>query len=156
VDSPSSSAHPSLLADMRLALLAELGARAVYERLGRRARGKELVKVLAGLHAEEVEQVERLRGLLVELGGRAPLRSRRRAFTAALLCLASYPLGVRFALRVCCDAEATVARWYGEYAQYLAANDRADAARRCEDLALTKRRHAQVLQAWVEHGARRS
>lgn len=152
----SSSAHPSLLADMRLALLAELGARAVYERLGRRVRGKELAKVLSGLHAEEVDQVARLRGLLLELGGRAPERSRRRTLTAALLCLLSYPLGVRFALRVCCDAEATVARWYRQYAQYLAANDLLAAARRCEDLALTKRRHAQVLQTWVEHGARRA
>jgi hypothetical protein len=139
---------------MRLALLAELGARSVYARLGRRARGKELVKVLAGLHAEQVEQVERLRRLVVELGGRAPQRSRRRALAAALLCWASYLLGVRFALRVCCDAETTVARWYGQYAQYLAAHEQLDAARRCEDLALTKRRHAQVLATWVEHGAR--
>lgn len=61
-------------------------------------------------------------------------------------------VGIRLGLRVCQDAEATIARWYQAYAHYLARVAELEAARTCEELSLTKRRHAQILQTFLDHG----
>jgi rubrerythrin len=147
--------HASLIADMRQALLAELGARAVYPRLAAGVRDAELARLLAQFHQEEVEQVETLRALLTALGERPPDKCRRRAFAAFVLALASRYgafLGARrIALRLCHESETTVGRWYGAYAAYLVRAGELDHARTCETLGLTKRRHALALEAWVPH-----
>lgn len=147
--------HASLVADMRQALLSELGARSVYPRLAAGVPDAELARLLAQFHREEVEQVETLRTLLAALGARAPGKSRRRALAALFLALASRYgafLGARrIALRLCHESELTVARWYAAYAAYLVRAGEIEHARTCEALALTKRRHAQALEAWVPH-----
>lgn len=143
--------HPSLLSAMHLALLAEFGARAIYPRLARRTRDTELAQVLERFHQEECEQVERLRALLIALGHKPPKKSRRRSLVGLLLASSGPIGGHRLALRLCFESELTVARWYHEYARYLAqAGERAH-ARTCEELAVTKQRHAQMLEAWVAH-----
>lgn len=144
--------HPSLLKDMRLALLGELGARSVYARLAGVVRDLELRAVLERLDEAEGEQVERMRELMIELGGDPPARSRRRAVAAQVLVLVSRLVGPRLALRLCQDAEATTSRWYQAYARYLERVSEPEAARTCEELSLTKRRHAQILQTWIDHG----
>ena len=65
----------ALLDDMRVALLAELGARAIYPLLARALHDRELAVLLAEYGREEVEQVERLRALMAALG---PLHPRAR------------------------------------------------------------------------------
>ena len=138
---------------MRQALLAELGARAVYPRLSASVPDAELARLLARFHQEEIEQVETLRALLTALGARPPRTSRRRALAAFALGFASRYgafLGARrIALRLCHESETTVARWYGAYAAYLVRAGEPAHARTCEALALTKRRHALALGAWV-------
>jgi demethoxyubiquinone hydroxylase (CLK1/Coq7/Cat5 family) len=145
--------HPSLLADMRLALLGEIGARAIYARLAHQARDPELRSVLNGLWEEEVLQVNTLSELMRALGAVPPQGSKRRTLAAGILALSARVVGLRFALRVCSDAEATSSRWYQSYARYLTRVSAVDAARRCEELSLTKRRHAQILETWIQHGA---
>ena len=59
--------------------------------------------------------------------------------------------GLRFALRLCQDAESTVARWYTEYRAYFAELGDVERARACEELAGVKRRHATWLDTWVQN-----
>lgn len=134
---------------MRLALYSEFGARAVYGLLARRTKDVELAEVLAAFQQEEREQIERLRDVIGELGGRAPRRSLRRSFMARLLYWATFLGATRLALRTCYESECTVLRWYHGYAGYLAAIELLGPARACEALALTKERHARILEAWV-------
>jgi hypothetical protein len=51
---------------------------------------------------------------------------------------------------LCLESEETVARWYAHYAIHLVRTGRAEEARACETLGLTKHRHALALQAWIE------
>ena len=142
--------HPSLTADMRLALLAEFGARSLYGRLAERTRDPELAQVYARFHEDEARVIETLRRLLADLGARdIPTRSRRRAALSWCLSFASRGRLSSMALRACIDSESVIARWYGEYARYLAACGALSEARTCDELAGTKLRHARVLQAWA-------
>ena len=50
---------------------------------------------------------------------------------------------------MCLDSEEKMARWYGEYANYLAQAGLLGHARTCEALCVTKQRHARTLRAWV-------
>jgi demethoxyubiquinone hydroxylase (CLK1/Coq7/Cat5 family) len=143
--------HDALVADMRLALRSEFGASYVYPALARMTRDDELASVLDELHLESREQVAALRKLMKELGGR-PARGRFRRWVAAwVLALAAPFTGARLALRICCEAETTVARWYSEYSAYLIQAGLTDPARTCHELGAAKRRHAQVLETWVRH-----
>jgi hypothetical protein len=141
--------HDALLADMHLALLAEFGAQAMYGYLSRNSGDVELAGLLSRFHAEEADQIERLRSVITALGGRSPRRSRRRRFAAWLLSLTTWVGGQRLALRLCLESEETIARWYAHHAVYLGEAGLADHARTCGALSVTKRRHAQALQAWV-------
>lgn len=140
-----------LVVDMRLALLAEFGACAIYARLARQYENAPLGGVLQQLHADEGHQIEKLRALMTALGARPKARSLRRVCAAALLA-GSARLGARsLALRLCYESEATVARWYDGYARYLREAGNASAARTCDELAFTKVHHAALLSAWVAH-----
>ncbi len=141
--------HGPLLADMHLALLAEFGALSMYGYLSRRARDVELSGLLARFRHEEEEQIDCLRGLMQELGGRPPARSLRRRLAAWLLYLATWIGGTRIALRLCLESEETIARWYAQYARHLVRAGLVEHAGTCEALSVTKRRHALALQAWV-------
>jgi rubrerythrin len=144
------AAHKSLLADMREAMLAELGAHAVYGALAARVGDEELARILARFRQDELEQVERLREVMRSLGGRPPRRSLRRRLAARLLVASTRLIGPRFALRVCLEAESAVSRWYREYAVHLVRVGELPEARACEELSQVKARHARVLGAWVE------
>lgn len=139
-----------VLADMREALLSELGALATYRRLSRRTQDEELAGLLHAFYRDELRQVAVLRGLMRDLGGRPRRGSMRRAVAARLLSASARLYGPRFALRVCMEAERSVSRWYTRYANVLARSGERDAARRCMELATTKWNHATALQAWVE------
>ncbi|MDZ4772156.1 MAG: ferritin-like domain-containing protein [Planctomycetota bacterium] len=144
--------HASLLADMRTALLAEFGARSMYAHLAVRIRDPELAQVIARFHEDEIQIVERLRQVLTALGmPRIPRKSRRRALLSWCLAFTSRGRASSMALRACIDSENVIARWYAEYARYLAAAGRTVEARTCDELAGMKLRHARILEAWVPH-----
>jgi len=134
---------------MHLALLAEFGAHAMYGFLSRRSGDPELSNLLARFHAEEAEQIEKLRALMLVLGGNPPTHSSRRRLAARLLYLSTWIGGRRLAMRLCLESEETIARWYAQYAVFLGEAGFVEHARTCGALSLTKRRHALALQAWV-------
>ena len=138
-----------LTRELEKALRAEIGARAIYPRLARAARDRELAGVLDGLHEEECEQVARVSALLARLGGKGSPRSVRRGLVAWALALAARAGALPLCLRLCLESETTAEGWYHECALFLARADRLGDARTCEELALTKHRHAQILEAWV-------
>ncbi len=148
---PSPADARLLVADMVGALRSEYGARRMYGLLMGRVRDEELRGVIATLHAECGEQIQRLRALMTDLGGDPPERSARRTLMAWLLFLATPLVGLRFALRLCCDAEARVGRWYHGYGAWLAEAGCTDFARRCQELSVVKWTHARVLQTFVDH-----
>ena len=134
---------------MHLALLAEFGAHAMYGFLSRRAGDPELSNLLARFGAEEAEQIEKLRALMLALGGDPPTHSSRRRLAARLLYVSTWLGGRRLAMRLCLESEETIARWYAQYAVFLGEAGFVEHARTCGALSLTKRRHALALQAWV-------
>jgi len=148
-------AYRSLLSEMRLALLSEIGARSIYDHLGRRAPQDDLQKLLRRLNVEGGESVEALRNLMIGMGGRPRRTSRRRRLLARVLAALSPVFGRRIVLRICLNAEETVARWYGEYAVYLTRLDDHARARTCEELRGVKLLHAGALEAWIGHMGRR-
>lgn len=141
---------------MSLALRSECGAKYLYGWLRRRTSNAELRNVLGELYEEEAQLVEDVAELMGELGP----PHRRWAFRRWVGSLAvlgfSLVIGIRFALRISVDAEWTVSRWYSEYAHYLAEAGDGPRAERCAGFGTTKRRHAQILQTWVDHGRRRT
>lgn len=143
-------AHRALLADMREALLGELGAVESYRGLARQRSGEQVGSVLAALHEEELEQIARLREVMRRLGGRPRRGSLRRRLAARGLVLGARVFGLRFALRVCQEAEGTIARWYREHALHLLRIGELELARECDELAQVKYRHALTLRTWVD------
>ena len=141
--------HRTLVRDMKLALLSEIGARSIYDHLGRHVKDEDLRALLAQLNGTGEESVRRLRELMIDLGAQPRTTSLRRRALARGLALASRVTGVRFALRICMNAEETVGRWYQSYGLFLMKLDDPDRARVCQELSQIKRQHAQVLGAWV-------
>jgi len=139
---------------MKLALLSEIGARSVTDHLAHRVDDEELRSMMLRLNQEGVEVIDRLRGLMIEIGGRPRETSLRRRALARLLVLLSRVIGVRFVLRVCMNACETVARWYGQYQVFFTQLGEDERAALCGELAETKRRHALALGAWVSNLAR--
>ncbi len=146
--------HKALVDDMGRALLSELGARVVYARLSTCVQDEELTGVLTELAEDENGQIRTLQELMRRLGGKPRSRSFRRWFMGRALVSCRRLFGPRFAMRVCLDAEWTVSRWYAKYAAYLTQVGETSEAQVCEELALTKRRHSRVLQAWVDLSSR--
>ena len=146
----SGDGHRALLVDMRRALLAEFGARAIYGQLARVVHDDVLVDVLTRMREEEGLQIERLRALMIALGARPRRRSLRRRLLAAALAYTTPIFGRRFALRTCHEAENTASRWYAQYREYLARCGEQAHAQTCGELSLIKLRHAQALLAWLE------
>jgi rubrerythrin len=149
------ASHRSLIRDMKLALLSEIGARAIYDHMRRRVQDEDLRSLMVELNEAGLESVRRLRELMIDLGARPRRTSFRRRALARGLALASRVIGVRFVLRVCMNAEETVGRWYQEYALYLLRLEDPERAKTCQDLAQVKQRHAQALGAWVGNLTRR-
>jgi hypothetical protein len=147
--------YRSLVKDMHLALLSEIGARSIYDHLRRAVRDQDLAALLARLNEEGAASVAGLQELMRGMGGRPRRTSFRRRALARALALASRVTGVRPVLRICHHAEETVGRWYVEYRQFLLLLGDEGRARTCDELAHVKRRHAQALGAWITNIAQR-
>lgn len=150
------SLHPDLESELRRTLLAEFGARAIYGQLAVLTRDPELRNVLRRLRAEEVQQVEELRAVFAALGFRARRRSFRRWCLAGMLATFAAIFGVRFALRICADAERTASRWYATFRTWLIEAGELELAETCGRLGTNKHRHGEILATWIEHAPRRT
>ena len=141
--------HARLVSEMRLALLSEHGARAIYRDLARRAPPRELRQVLAQLALESDAQVGELERAMQALGGRQPRGSLRRTLLARTLAAASPILGRRLVLRICAQAADRAARWYAYFQLYLLRIGEPELASRCGRMSEVRRRHARLLETWV-------
>ncbi len=137
--------------EMRSALRSELGAKTAYSSLAWRLSGTELEPVLERMHTEELEVIEALRGLLLELSGRALRRSLRRWLAAWALTMITYLTGTRFALRTCSEAEESITRWYLEFERFFAESGEDEISKQFGMMARVKQLHHQTLLAWVEN-----
>ncbi|MEM1447982.1 MAG: hypothetical protein AAF957_00170 [Planctomycetota bacterium] len=147
-------AYRSLVRDVEQALLSEIGARAVYDHIARRARDEDLGRLADELNREGIEIVETVQALVRSMGGRARRTSLRRRALARGLVTVGAVVGARPVLRLVRYAEETVGRWYAEYALFLVRIGDPDRARAFEDLRARKERRALVLGAWVDNLAR--
>lgn len=145
----------SLVQDVRIALLSEIGARALTDHLARKVRDEELRRLAVTLNEEGLELVAHLQQLIRDMGGRPRRTSLRRRALARALVAARHVLGLRAVLRLLQHQEETLSRWYGEYALFL---DRIGESVRCaafDELSVTKQRRARAVGAWVQNMARR-
>lgn len=147
--STDTRARAELLEDMHRALLAEFGAQAIYAHLARKLAAGDLQGLVIELHAQQAAQIERLRDAMKALGAAPPTRSRRRRVLAWALAAVSGLTGRRLVLRICAEAEATASRWYGRFAEYLAATGERELARSLSEMARYKQSRSQSLQAWL-------
>ena len=148
-------AYRSLVRDIKLALLSEIGARAVYDHIERRARDAELARFAGEMNSEGVEIVARVQELLRGMGARPRRTSFRRRALARILIHGARVTGARPVLRLIHHAEETVGRWYADYAFYLVRIGDHGRARAFEELRAKKQRRALALGAWVDNIARR-
>ena len=155
IPSEQLGAYRSLLKDLRRTLLSEIGARAVYDHIARRARDPELAGLAVELNEEGVDLVATVQDLMRGMGGRPRRTSLRRRALARLLVQSTWLTGARPALRLIRSAEETVGRWYGDYAQFLVRLGDHERAAAFEELRLVKQRRAMILGAWVDNLARR-
>lgn len=140
-----------LVRDMRQSLRSELGAFSLYSLLPRVTRHAELRRLLVELRRETSDTIDEVCALTSELGGR-PERSRwTRSVVAWALTAATPIVGIRFSLRLCCEASTTVSRWYGQYAAFCARLGEYERAQRFGDLSMTKRIHATRLRTFVDN-----
>jgi rubrerythrin len=143
------SERRALARELHTALLAEFGARAIYHRLARTVRDRDLAHLLAGFESDEEQQIAELRQLMLALGLRPAARSRRRWLLAEALAAVSVVVGRGSALRVCLEAEQQRARWYAHILEFLVLRGE----RRFDDvlqrMTTLKQVHAQSLGAWV-------
>ncbi len=138
-----------LVRDMRRALRSELGAYSLYSLLPRVTRNRELRRHLVEMRQDEALIVDEVCALMASLGGK-PERSRwTRSVAAWLITLATPVVGIRFALRLCHESETAVARWYAEYAAFLASLGDRERAIAFGELSTKKRLHATRLSAFV-------
>lgn len=139
----------SLEADVRIALLSEIGARALTDHLARKVRDPELQGLASALNEEGISLVAEVQQLVRDMGGRPRRTSfRRRALARALVAL-RHVTGLRVVLRLLLHQEESLARWYGEYAHYLARIGEPVRAASFERLRSTKRRRAESVATWV-------
>jgi rubrerythrin len=146
----AAGAPRALLDDLERALRSEIGARTFYPLLARRVADAELAGVLAEFALEQRVQVERLSALTTALGRRARARCLRRSALAWALYALTFVGARPLALRLCHEAERTLARGYDAFLAFFAASARAAEAQALEQLGETKRRHARTLEAWVQ------
>ncbi len=144
-------AYRSLVSDVKLALLSEIGARSVFDHIARRARDPELAPAAAELNEDGIEVVARVQELIRSMGGKPRRTSFRRRALARVLVHGVPVTGPRPVLRLIRHAEETVARWYAQYALFLVRIGDHERAQAFEDLRLIKERHALTIGAWVNN-----
>ena len=98
IPSEQLGAYRSLLKDLRRTLLSEIGARAVYDHIARRARDPELAGLAVELNEEGVDLVATVQELMRGMGGRPRRTSLRRRALARLLVQSTWLTGARPAL----------------------------------------------------------
>lgn len=147
-------AMASLEADVRIALLSEIGARALTDHLARKVRDPDLQGLASTLNQEGIELVAEVQQLVRDMGGRPRRTSFRRRALARALVAARHVISLRAVLRLLQHQEETLARWYGEYALYLARIGETVRAASFDKLSATKRRRAEAVAAWVSNMAR--
>lgn len=145
----------ALADELRTALLAEFGARAIYRRLARLVADPELARLLAGFEDEQRAQIDELRALMNVLGLRPVSRSRRRWLLAEVLALGSAVFGSRLALRVCVEAEQKRARWYAHMHAFLVRRGERRFDATLQHMTTLGQVHAQALGAWLANTRRR-
>ena len=138
--------------ELRLALLSEFGARSICDHLGRWVTDGALGYSLARVNREGSEVVSEVQDMLRLLGVEPRRTSFRRRALARGLAIVARVSGPRLVVRVAQQASETVARWYLQYAFFLAQHGELELARRCENLAEIKNGHAQSLAAWTYLG----
>lgn len=146
----------SVARDVQLALLSEIGARALTDHLTRKVRDPELGRLAEELNEEGVHLVARVQQLLRDMGARARRTSLRRRALARALVAGRRVVGLRTVLRLLQHQEETLARWYGEYALFFARIDEEPRAAAFEELRVAKTRRAQAVATWVHNMARRA
>lgn len=144
-------AYRSLVRDVKLALLSEIGARSVFDHIARRAGDEELATVAKELNEDGILLVKRVQELIRSMGGKPRRTSFRRRALARVLVYGAPVTGPRSALRLIKHAEETVARWYARYAVFLVRIGDHERAQAFEELRATKERHAQIIGAWVNN-----
>ena len=151
MDSGAVRPDPALSRELRRALLAELGARAIFGDLARRSPDAELARLLERLREEQGEQVEELRAVMSALGLQPRRSSPRRRVLAWLLAAAWPHLGRRLVLRLCAQAADRAARGHATFQLVLRDLGAEPLASACGRLSERRRRHALSLEAWVQN-----
>ncbi len=146
----------SLEADVRIALLSEIGARAVTDHLARKVRDEDLRRLAIALNDEGRGLVAEVQQLIRDMGGQPRRTSFRRRALARALVAARHVVGLRTVLRLLLHQEETLGRWYAEYAQFLTRIGEDVRARSFEALRQAKERRAQAVATWVQNMARRA
>ena len=149
------SAYASLVKEVKLALLSEIGARAAYYHLAKRTQDEELEALLLRLNSDGAEVVKTVQELIRGMGGTPRNTSFRRRALARVLAQTTRLSGMRPALRLCHNAEETVSRWYAEYGQFLLRLRDVERAQLFQQLSVRKRRNASALGAWITNLRRR-
>ncbi len=144
-------AYRSLVRDVKLALLSEIGARSVMDHIARRAADEDLATVAREINEDGIILVERVQALIRSMGGKPRRTSFRRRALARVLVYGAPITGPRPPLRLIKHAEETVARWYAQYAVFLVRIGDHERAQAFEDLRVIKERHAQIIGAWVNN-----
>ncbi|HVS18954.1 MAG TPA: hypothetical protein VMT18_10170 [Planctomycetota bacterium] len=141
----------TLVRELQRALLAELGARAIFGDMARRSPDAELARLLERLREEQCEQVDELRGVMQSLGLAPRSASARRRALAWLLAAAWPHVGRRLVLRLCAQAADRAARAHATFQLCLRELGAEDGASVCGRLSERRRRHALSLEAWVQN-----
>lgn len=148
----SASPTEALAVELRRALLAEFGARAIYARLAKSVRDEELARLLHELGREQHEQVRAAASLFALVRRPPPSDSVRRRALAHVLASLRPVLGQRVVLRICADAERTRSGDYARLAELFARSGARVQAQAALECCTRAARHADALDAWVALG----
>lgn len=148
----SVSPTEALAAELRRALLAEFGARAIYARLAKSVRDQELARLLQELCVEQHEQVRAAASLFEVVRRQPPRDSLRRRVLAHVLASLRPVLGQRVVLRICADAERTRSGDYARLSELFARTGALAPAQTARECCTRAARHADALDAWVALG----
>ncbi len=141
----------ALLADLRYAILSEVGARTLYGILATKTKREDLRSLLTRLELESERVLERVRALADGLGGGRLRGALRRRLLATALARLAPLIGIGRILRLCQQAEETVSRWYASDSVYFASRGDHERAALCRELCLIKQVHAQALATWLSN-----
>ena len=144
----------SVARDVKIALLSEIGARAVTDHLARKVRDPELRALAVQLNEEGVGIVAHVQQLIRDMGATPRRTSFRRRALARGLVACRRLVGLRSVLRLLQHQEETLSRWYGQYAVFFYEIGEDVRAASFEGLRATKIRRSQAVGAWVQNMAR--